>query len=217
MPWISKGQTMTIDENKLEILKKVEEGTLSVEEGADLLGILERGTQTRQTTPEFIDPLPLSDSAPVEAPKVSGCWKAAWSMILLAGAVLMALSAYWVYQGYQKAGMSWGFWLSWIPFLIGLAIMIFGWVLMDSPWLHIRVNSADLGKRKKFVVSIPLPLGLVTWAFRTFPNQIPQDIKDKGVEELLGELQESLSRGEPFTVDVDDKEDGDQVFIYISK
>jgi hypothetical protein len=208
---------MTTDESKLEILKKVEEGTLTVEEGADLLSILDRGINPNQSSPEILPSHSPSDNTPEQPPTVSGCWKAGWSMILLAGAVLMALSAFWMVQGYQKAGLSWGFWLSWFPFLIGIAIMTFGWILMDSPWLHIRVNSADLGKKRKFVVSIPLPLGLVTWAFRTFPNQIPQDIKDKGVEAMLDELQQSLSRGEPFTVDVDDKEDGDQVFIYISK
>lgn len=208
---------MTTDENKLEILKKVEEGTLSVEEGADLLGILERGNPANQVSPEIIESLPPANAEPVEAPRVSGCWKAAWSMILLAGAVLMALSAFWVYQGYEKAGLSWGFWLSWIPLILGVGIMIFGWILMESPWLHIRVNSEDIGKKHKIIISIPLPLRLVTWVFKTFPDQIPQDIKDKGIEEMLDELHKSLERGEPFSVDVDDKEDGDQVFVYISK
>ncbi len=208
---------MTIDENKLEILKKVEEGTLSVEEGADLLGILERGTQTKQGVPEFIDPIPPGDPAPAEAPNVSGCWKAAWSMILLAGAVLMALSAFWVYQGYEKAGFSWGFWLSWIPFLIGLAVMIFGWILMDSPWLHARIKSNDGGKLKTIVISIPIPFKLMSWVIRTFPQYMPKDVKEKGIAEMLEEIENSLKRDEPFIVDVDDKEDGDQVYVYISK
>jgi hypothetical protein len=208
---------MTADENKLEILKKVEDGTLSVEEGADLLSILERGVEEQDPLPEIIPPPPTVENTPVEPPKVSGCWKAGWSMILLSGAVLMALSAYWVYQGYQKAGLSWGFWLSWIPFLIGLAIMIFGWILMDSPWLHLRVDSKSLGKMKKIVLSIPVPLSFIAWVFRTFPNVVPQDIREKGVEDFFDEMQKSLVRGEPFTVDVDDKEDGDQVYIYFSK
>jgi hypothetical protein len=208
---------MTTDESKLEILKKVEEGTLSVEEGADLLGILERGAENQETAPDILDPIPLSDASPAETPKVSGCWKAAWSMILVVGAVLMALSAFWVYQGYQKAGMSWGFWLSWIPFLLGLAIMIFGWILMDSPWLHARINTNDEGKRRKIVISIPVPFKLVAWVIRTFPQFMPDDVKEKGIEEMLMEIENSLKKGEPFVVEVDDKEDGDQVYVYISK
>ena len=48
---------MTSDENRLEILKKVEEGTLSVEEGSDLIGILERAEKAKQA-PEVMDPIP---------------------------------------------------------------------------------------------------------------------------------------------------------------
>jgi hypothetical protein len=46
---------MTADENKLEILKKVENGTLSVEEGADLIGILDRAVVDRQNI-DVIEP-----------------------------------------------------------------------------------------------------------------------------------------------------------------
>ena len=79
---------MTSDESKLEILRKVEDGTLSVEEGSDLIGILE-AAKAASSEPEFIQPPnePDEPKTQPEAPKVSGCWKAAWSMILLGGAV----------------------------------------------------------------------------------------------------------------------------------
>lgn len=209
---------MTSDESKLEILRKVEDGTLSPEEGSDLIGILD-AAKAAASEPEIIQP-PLEPEAPetpVEAQKVSGCWKAAWSMILLGGAVLTAFSAYWIYQGYQKAGLGWGFWLSWIPFAIGVLIMVFGWILMESPWLHVRVKTRDAGKLQRIVLSIPLPLRLVSWVFRTFGQYMPPEVKEKGVEEMLLEIDQALKRGEPFQVEVDDKEDGDEVYIHISR
>ena len=211
---------MTSEESKLEILRKVEDGTLSVEEGSDLIGILE-AAKAASSEPEIIQPPNEPDepqSKPQqESPGVSGCWKAAWSMILLGGAVMTAFSAYWVYQGYQNAGLGWGFWLSWIPFTIGVFIMIFGWILLESPWLHVRIKTRDAGKLQKIVLSIPLPLKMVSWVFRTFGQYMPPEVREKGVDEMLVEIDRSLKRGEPFQVEVDDKEDGDQVFIYISR
>jgi len=209
---------MTSDESKLEILRKVEDGTLSVDEGSDLIGILE-AAKAASREPEFIQP-PIEPEEPKiqpEAPKVSGCWKAAWSMILLGGAVLTAFSAYWVYQGYQNAGLGWGFWLSWIPFTIGVFVMIFGWILLESPWLHVRIKTRDAGRLQKIVLSIPLPIRMVSWVFKTFGQYMPPEVREKGVEEILEEIDRSLKRGEPFQVEVDDKEDGDQVFVSISR
>ncbi len=209
---------MTSNESKLEILRKVEDGTLSPEEGSDLIGILDAASAAT-SEPEILQPPiePDTPESPQESPKVSGCWKAAWSMILLGGAVLTAFSAYWIYQGYQKAGLGWGFWLSWIPFAIGVLIMVFGWILMESPWLHVRIKTREAGKLQKIVISIPLPLKIVSWVMKTFGQYMPPEVKEKGVEEMLIEVDQALQRGEPFQVEVDDKEDGDQVFIHISR
>jgi len=209
---------MTSDESKLEILRKVEDGTLTPAEGSDLIGILDAASAV-DSEPEFMQP-PLETGKPETseaAPKVSGCWKAAWSMILLGGAVLTAFSAYWIYQGYQKAGLGWGFWLSWIPFAIGVLIMVFGGILMESPWLHLRIKTREAGRLQKIVLSIPLPLRLVSWAVKNFGHYMPAEVKGKDVEEMLLEIDQVLKHGEPFQVEVDDKEDGDQVFIYISR
>lgn len=64
---------MTSEESRFEILKKVEDGVLSVEEGAELLEILERA-KTTEKTQEIIDPVPpMHHSANAEPVKISGC------------------------------------------------------------------------------------------------------------------------------------------------
>ena len=169
---------MTSDESKLEILRKVEDGTLTPAEGSDLIGILDAASAVDRE-PEFMQP-PLEPHKPESsegAPKVSGCWKAAWSMILVGGAVLTAFSAYWVYQGYQRSGLGWGFWLSWIPFIIGFLIMLLGWTLMESPWLHLRVNSKEHGKTTRINLVIPLPLKLASWVFKNFAQYMPAEVR----------------------------------------
>ena len=208
---------MTKDESKLEILQRVADGTLSVEEGSDLIGILEGAAAVEPMTVDYESPPPADPYQGEPPPRVSGCWKAAWSMILVGGAVLTAFSAYWVYQGYQKSGLGWSFWLSWIPFIIGFFIMLLGWILMESPWLHVRVNSKGEGKSTRINLTMPLPLKVASWAFRNFGHYMPPEIREKGVGEMIDEVERALKNGQPFQVEVDDEEDGDQVSIYITR
>jgi hypothetical protein len=207
---------MTRDESKLEILKKVEEGTLSVEEGSDLLGILDEGARSAEQ-PEVIDIKKDDFVEPEETPKISGCWKAAWSMILFGGAVLTAFSAFWVYQGYQNKGFGWGFWLSWIPLVLGVLIMIGGWILLESPWMHVKVHAKEENKNVNIVLSMPIPFGLARWVFRTFGSYMPEEVRNKGIPEMLDEIEASLKSGEPFHVQVDDDKDGSQVEVFMVK
>ncbi len=209
---------MTTDESQLEILRKVEDGTLTPEEGSELIGILD-AAGAEESEREFIRP-PLEPETPgadQETLRVSGCWKAAWSMILLGGAVLTAFSADWIYLGYQKAGLGWSFWLSWIPLAIGVLIMVLGWILMTSPWLQVRIRTHEKGRLQNIILNIHLPLSLVSWVFSNFGQCMPDAVKEKGVEEMLLEIGQALKQNEPFQVEVDDQQDGDHVFICITR
>ncbi|HPS41943.1 MAG TPA: hypothetical protein PK040_05015 [Anaerolineaceae bacterium] len=208
---------MTKDESKLEILKKVEDGTLSVEEGADLIGILERAAVRAAKQPLEPEEAAPAEPAPAQIPQVSSCWKAAWSMILVGGLVLTGFSIWWMYLGYQKSGPGWGFWLSWIPLLIGLVFLVFGIILMESPWMHLRVHEHGKGKSVNLVMSIPLPLQLAGWVFRTFGSYMPAEVRGMDIGSMVDEIEASLKRGEPFQVEIEDKEDGDQVYVYVTK
>lgn len=208
---------MTSDESKLEILKKVEDGTLSVEEGADLLGILDQA-ESSGSSAEFINVPPPADTPPFhEKAVISGCWKAAWSMILVGGAVLTAFSAFWIYQGYQKAGFGWGFFLSWIPFVIGVLFTILGWILMESPWMQIKVREQSAKSRTNINIAVPVPIKLVSWLVRNFEQYMPAEIREKGIDEMVGEIEQAFARGESLVVDVDDRGEGDErVDVYFS-
>jgi hypothetical protein len=217
MPSITKKvNLMTRDESKLEILKKVESGILSVEEGSALLGIFDKA-ERQPVEPEIIDHPGEAFAEPVETPKVSGCWKAAWSMILLAGAVLTAFSAFWVYQGYMNKGFGWGFWLSWIPLVLGVFIMVGGWILLESPWMHVRIHSKEDKKDLNIVLSMPIPFGLARWVFKTFGVYMPEEVRKKGIPEMLDLIEGTLRNGEPFHVQVDDKDDGSKVEVIMAK
>lgn len=207
---------MTKEESKLEILKKVESGVLSIEEGSQLLGIFDNA-EKHTANPEIFEKDDAEFTEPHEVPKVHGCWKAAWSMILLGGAILTAFSAFWVYQGYQNNGFGWAFWLSWIPLVVGLFIMIGGWVLIESPWLHVGVHSKEENRDVNIVFNIPVPLGLARWVFRTFGEHMPQEVQSMDILNVLDEAEASLEKGTPFHIQIDDETDGSKVEIFMGK
>lgn len=213
---------MTTQENKLEILRRVENGTLTIEEGADLIGMLEKGESSQESTTqsgaEVIDPPPPQE--PFEKPETSGCWKAAWSMFLVGGAVLAAFSAYWIYQGYQNHGLSWGFWLSWIPMAIGVGLMALGWALMESPWMNLKVHSKEPNKNVNIVLSMPIPINIVKWVFKNFghlfSSSLPKEVSAEAILDLLDQAEISIKNGDPFIVQVDDDKDDTKIDISIN-
>ena len=200
---------MTTDDRKLEILRKVEEGTLSVEEGSDLIGMLDRVEVEPQ------QPIPDAENESAGKHEASGCWKAAWSMILVGGAILAGFSAYWMYQGYRNNGFSWGFWLSWIPMFIGVVLMIFGWALMESPWMHVNVRSKEQSHTSVIVFSMPVPFNVFRWVMQNFGHFMPEQVQAQDVLEMIDQAEASIKRGEPFHVQVDDEKDGSKVDISI--
>lgn len=203
---------MTTDENKLEILRKVENGTLSIEEGADLIGMLDNA----RPEPEPQQSAAVPPMKPIEKHEASGCWKAAWSMFLVGGAILAGFSAYWIYSGYTNHGFGWGFWLSWIPMLIGIGLMIFGWALMESPWMHVRIHSKEEGKKFIFVFSMPVPFNMARWVMENFGHYMPEEVKSQEIINMLDQAEASIKNGEPFEIQVDDDKDGSKVDIFIN-
>lgn len=204
---------MTSEENKLEILRRVENGTLTIEEGADLIGMLDQAEE-RASQPEIVDPISPVD--PVVPHEASGCWKAFWSMFLVTGAILTALSIYWLYQGAQAHPLSWGFWLSWLPLIIGAALLILGWALLDSPWMHVRVRTREETKDLRFVFSMPVPFNLAKWFLRNFGISVQGKMNSQDLLDVVEQAEASILKGEPFQVQVHDKEDGSVVDIFIN-
>jgi hypothetical protein len=150
-------------------------------------------------------------------PASMGCWKSAWSLVLWLGIALVAMSAYWMYQGWQKQPSGWGFWLSWIPFLLGLAITYVGVQIEISPWLYVRVKQKPGEKPAVITIILPMPFRLVKWVMRVFGRYIPEDARRPEIFQTLEDMDAALGKDEPLHVVVDDDEDGEHVEVYIGR
>jgi len=130
---------------------------------------------------------------------------------------VLVLSGWGLYAIYRHAeyrvtaGLVWM--LIFFILVVGATAIAF-WMRM-APWLHVRIQEGDGGKR--IAISLPLPLALAGWGM----NLARRFVKDEAVTyldtaaELLKAMKGSLgtSRADPIAIDVDD--DGGRVQVYI--
>jgi len=210
-----------MDINRLEILQKIETGEVTPEEGLRLLNEVdgnspvdpERMALDSAVVPEveILQPRFTSQEAAAkpDLPQFSKYRTLSWLMF---GAflILTLVSANWMVQGWVMNNFGWGFWLSWIPFGIGVLGMA---TSLNSRWLHLRVTDLKDGRQKNIRISMPLPLGLASWILNAVSGWLPPEVREKHIGETLSEINRSISRDEPFYIEVD--EDDQHVEIYI--
>lgn len=105
-------------------------------------------------------------------------WRGWWLVIFLPGLLLVAVAANWLVTAYQAAGLSWGFWLSFFPFSLGIVLMMLAWQVRGARWLHLSLSQNKGEHNRQFVWSAPLPVGWARWLWQRFgrfvkPSQAP--------------------------------------------
>jgi len=238
---------MDLRQRRINILKRVETGELSLVDGNRLLleldgpqaaalpgtPVLEQSESSMpglhtdsqpeavpapQESPQPAGPLPevIDAPRPAEAePQIihkSG-WLSLWLLPFLLGLFLTLVSVNWMYLGLATAGLSWGFWLSFFPFALGVLLMWVGWELNSARWLHVRVRQRPGARPSELAFSIPLPLGLTRWAIQRFGRFAPR-VNGQDVNEFLDEVDQAVATEGAMHVFVDDP-DGEQVEIWI--
>lgn len=226
---------MGVNEQRMEVLRRVERGDLSAEEGAILLGALDRGQQLPSFEPEsFVNVGAVENNRMGEVPaggeenvlpeqgevieqgflteKQIRRRKLVWVIPFVMGLLITALGGTWMVRGYQKAGLGWGFWLSWIPFALGILIMALSWNMSRGFWLHMRINQKPGRKPAKIDLSFPLPVKTAAWFLRTFGDRI-SGLRDKHLDGILEVLESGITRETPMIVQVDENDEKVDIWI----
>lgn len=196
---------------RLEVLKKVQSGELSLEEGDAQLREMELGQEHQE------DALQVAKGQPAGIPPQDlerfKYWKRWWVLPFGIGLALALLSSFWMYLGFLNHGASWGFWLSWLPFLLGVLIASFAWESRYMRWLHVRVQEKKNGKTTHINISMPLPLRFAAWVMRTFSRYMPEEVRARHIDTFIEEADSSLDREESMVVVVDEENEHVEVVI----
>jgi len=200
----------------------VEQGQLTAEEGLRLMNAMSRDRNLDQerihqkeadalalTLGEALDePTPRISEEELHRMKRLKRW---WILPFGIGLLMTTLGAIWMYSGYTAKGFGLGFWLAWIPFILGIFIIAVSFQTSHSVWLHVRVHQKSGEIPRRIAISLPMPVSLTRWFLGSFGNRIP-GLKDQPLENYT-EILENLSPEEPFYVHVD--EDGEEVEVFI--
>ena len=141
-------------------------------------------------------------------------WRQFWIIPLWVGVGITILGAWLMFAAQQSSGLGFWFLCSWIPFAIGLLLIVLAWGSRTARWLHLRVQQQPGEWPQNIAISFPLPLRVTGWFMRTFRNRIP-GLDDTSVDELLTAVENSTSPDNPLYIEVEEGEHGERVQIFI--
>lgn len=129
------------------------------------------------------------------------------------GVLFTVLASYWLFVLVQNA--NYGFWFAcaWFPLALGVLLLALSAGGLNARWLYVNVDQAPGARPQHITLGLPIPLGLVEWALRTFGGFVPGMDRQR-VEEILLLLKTADAHG-PLIVNVDEGERGERVQVYI--
>jgi hypothetical protein len=211
------------DSEREKILKMIEDGKISPEEGLRLMNVLE------EAAPEDILPAPEaatgsnsgelpSESSNMDAdPKIARIKSIArrfWQIPLWIGIAILLLSALGMYGLIQAGHMNFWFYCLIAPLLLGVLVIAAASGSRRARWIFVDVHQKPGERPQRIFLGFPLPLKLAAWFLRTFGHKI-DDLKKTNVDDIIEVLETGFSGDEPLIVNVDEGEDGERVKVYI--
>jgi hypothetical protein len=221
------------DQERNQVLKMIENGKISPEEGLHLMEALDQSPVEAEvkadTTGTGSESQPESDTdkafseAQAEKssfgmdPRITRIKSAArrlWQIPLWIGISITILSAAGMYAIMRGPGMNFWFYFMLLPLLLGVALIAAAVGSRKARWIFVNVQQKPGEKPAHIFLGFPLPLKLTAWFLRTFGNRIP-DLKKTNVDEVIQVVESGLSGDEPLIVHVDEGNDGERVQVYI--
>lgn len=214
-----------VDSAERKVLDMVEQGQISAEDGLRLINAMGSKAKSNSSqpvegeNPSNLTAVELNDqegsaghSIPKDEMQRMTRLKRWWMLPFGLGLLITTLGAIWMYMGYTDHGFGFGFWLAWLPFLLGIFIIAVSFQTNKSVWLHVRIKQEAGEKPERLAISIPLPVIMTRWFMSNFGDRIP-GIKDQPIGDV-SEILENVTPENPFYVHINE-EDGEEVEVFI--
>jgi hypothetical protein len=214
------------DSEREQILKMIEDGKISPEDGLKLMQVLD------QDSPEDGNPTPEaaagSGSEPRTEPsgmetdpkitRIKSIARRFWQVPLWIGVGILILSAAGMYGLIQAGHMNFWFYCLLAPLLLGVIVIAAAAGSRRARWIFVDVQQKPGEKPQRIFLGFPLPLKLTAWFLRTFKGKIPdmdEKLKHTNTDEIIEAIETSINSDQPLVVNVDEGEDGERVKVYI--
>ncbi len=219
---------MTDKNERIQILEMIESGVITAAEGARLLQALDADDRLEESTEGETFSASMAGSDDDEFGSVSGevienefepnieKWKRYWVIPLWIGVGITIIGSLLMLWVYQSTGFSFWFACTWLPFLLGVALIAMAWGSRSARWLHLRVKQEPGEWPQTIAFSFPLPLNFAAWFMRTFGQFIPK-VNEIGLDfdQIIESFKDSTTPETPFYIEVDEGDNGETVQIYI--
>ena len=213
------------DQERNQVLKMIEEGKITPEEGLTLMQTLDRLEPEDGQSPvpavSAVESAPEAASAqastPLPDPQVEHLKETArrlWQIPLWAGIFITVLSALGMYAILRGPGMNFWFYFLLLPMLLGVALTALAAGSRAARWIYVDVHQQPGEHPGHIFLGFPLPLKLTAWFLRTFGPMIP-DLQRTNVDEIIQLIESGFSGKEPLIVHVDEGDSGERVQVYI--
>ncbi len=202
------------DNERQEVLKMVEDGKISAEEGLKLMQALDEDSVAQEE--EIVQTVSggQSETGAKSGPEFDhkiNRFRRLWMIPLWIGVIVTVASAYWMYASVQSSGLGFWFYCSWLPFLLGVAAIALGFDSRTSRWIYVDVRQRPGEHPRRVLVSFPL--SPVSWLVSLFGAYIPAEQKG-AVDDVMRAVLKSTESEEPLFVEVHD-DGGEHVQVYI--
>ncbi len=219
------------DQEREQVLKMIENGTISPEDGLKLMQTLDQSPAEDEEivgkTGVGVVPTEAAEKDGVEEqteksnfgkdPRIASVKNAVrrlWQIPLWIGVAITILSAWGMYTMVQASRLNFWFYCLSAPLLLGVLVIVAAIGSRKARWIFVDVHQKPDEKPAHIFLGFPLPLKLAAWFLRTFGHFIP-DLKKTNVDEVIEMVETGFTGEEPLVVNVDEGEDGERVQVYI--
>jgi hypothetical protein len=211
------------DSERQQILKMIEDGKITAEEGLTLMQALGDEPEDENALevpagdeiPSFItEPGGEAEGEKKTDPEFDrkvNRFRSLWTIPLWIGVAITVAGAYWMYASMQAAGFSFWFYCAWLPFLLGVLVVAVAFSSRTSRWIYVNVKQKPGETPQRIVIAFPL--SLVSWLMMFVKGKMPEHERG-AMDEVMGAVFNSTKSTEPLMVDVEE-EDGEHVQVYI--
>ena len=219
------------DQERNQVLKMIEDGKISPEEGLRLMQALDQSPaeevvevlQVSASETPGPDAQPKSERSGLEVdPRIAQVKSTAqrlWQIPLWIGIGITVLSAMGMYFILRGPGMNFWFFFMVLPLLLGVGITGAAVGSHKARWIFVDVHQKPGDHPQRIFLGFPLPLKFAAWVMRTFRHWIPDldremDKNNINIDEIVDMFEKGMG-SESIVVNVDDDEDGDKVKVFI--